>query len=111
MSQRLSLPIPVLLCTAGVDDTPAPGAYHPLPELPKGPAWTLAAKQDRSASAAAASSEQPGPGHYTQRDQQGCGPAFSLGSKLPARAVDAAAAEEPGPGAYYVDGGKHALVP
>lgn len=111
MSQRLSLLIPVLLCTAGVDDTPAPGAYHPLPELPKGPAWTLAAKQDRSASAAAASSERPGPGHYTQRDQQGCGPAFSLGSKLPARAVDAAAAEEPGPGAYYVDGGKHALVP
>jgi hypothetical protein len=96
---------------AGFAATPAPCDHHPLPDLPRGPAWTLAGKTATSSALAASSSAagQPGPGHYTLPDPQGSGPAFSITGKPGKVEVAAAvgiAANEPGPGAYFAPKGK-----
>jgi hypothetical protein len=60
---------PAPLHTADADATPAPGDYHPLPDLPRGPAWTLAAKTalpggTTGVGSSSSACEQPGPGYY-----------------------------------------------
>lgn len=100
---------------ADAASTPAPGDYHPLPDLDRGPARTLAGRTATSSALAAGSSnsEQPGPGHYTLPDPQGHGPAFSIAgkaSKAEGGAAFCVAADEPGPGAYFADKGGWWLV-